>query len=145
MASVLSGQTKQIHQVERLTPPMLKTNNLETNKSKTEKCNINVKKRNNESWNWKKCKYVGSRLDTKTDKMEIKILMTTNYAILENFFRSKHISKKLKIKLFTTHIECIFLYNSELWTLTKTQQIDSFHPGMLRKVIGIHWPERTGI
>ena len=54
-----------------------------------------------------------------------------------------HISEELKIKLFTTHIECILLYSSELWTLTKTleQQIDSFHCGMLRNVIGIHWPE----
>ena len=40
-ASVLSG--------EQLIPPMLKTNNLEINKTKTEKYNINIKKRSDES------------------------------------------------------------------------------------------------
>ena len=99
MTSVLSG--------ERLVPPILKTNNLEINKSKTEKYIINVKKRSLESL--KKCKYLGSRLDTITGIMQIKILMITNYNILENLFKSKYISDGLKIKLFTTHIECINL------------------------------------
>ena len=45
--------------------------------------------------------------------------------------------------MFKTHLESIFLYNSELWTITKTQekQIDSYHRWMLRKIIGIKWPE----
>ena len=57
---------------------MLNKNNLEINKSKIEK------KRNDELW--KKCKYVGSRIDTKTDILPRKIMMTTNYNILENLF-----------------------------------------------------------
>ena len=122
---------------------MLKINNLEINKSKTKKKhNINVRKRNDESW--KKCKYLGSRLDTKTDIMQRKILTTTNYNILDYLLKSKHIPEKLEMKLFITHTECIFLYSSEQGTLTKNleQQIDSFHRRMLRKVIGIHWSER---
>ena len=51
MTSVLSGQMNQkIHQVEKLTSLVLKTNNLEINKSKTEKYDINVKKINSKSW-----------------------------------------------------------------------------------------------
>ena len=76
--------------------------------------------------------------------MQGKILTITSYNILEYLFKSKKISEKLKIKLFTTHIECIILYNSEQATLKKAleQQIDSFHRRMVRKVIGIHWPKR---
>lgn len=38
----------------------------------------------------------------------------------------------------------MFLYNSELWTLTETleQQIDNFYRIILQKVIGIRWPEQ---
>ena len=50
----------------------------------------------------------------------------------------------MKLKLFGTHLESIFLYNSELWTLTKSleEQIDSYHRRQLRKVIDIRWPEK---
>ena len=140
--SFIRSDQARISQVERLIPPMLETNNRQINKSKTEKYHINVERRNDDSW--KKCKYLGSRLDTTTDITQRKALMTANYNTLGHIFISKHVSEKLKLKLFTTHIECIFLYNSELWTLTKTleQQIDSFHRRILRKVIGIRWLER---
>ena len=84
---------------------MLNINNLEINKSKTEKYHINVKKRNKKSW--KKCRYLGSRLHIKTDIIQRKILMTMKYNILEKPFRSKCISKELKIKLLTIYIESI--------------------------------------
>ena len=49
MTSVRSDEPK-IHQVEKLTSLMLKTINLEINKSKTEKHDINLKKINSKSW-----------------------------------------------------------------------------------------------
>ena len=76
--SFIRSDEGKIHEVERFIPPMLNKNNLEINKSKIEK------KRNGELW--KKCKYVGSRIDTKTDILQRKIMMTTNYNILENVF-----------------------------------------------------------
>ena len=76
--SFIRSDEGKTHEVERFIPPMLNTNNLEINKSKIEK------KRNDELW--KKCKCVGSRIDTKTDIIQRKILMTTNYNILENLF-----------------------------------------------------------
>ena len=66
---IMSYKTK-IHQVEQRIPAILKTNVLEINKSKKEKYNINLKKRNDESW--KKSKCLGSQLDTKTDIMKRK-------------------------------------------------------------------------
>ena len=121
---------------------MLKKNNLEINKSKTEKYHINIENKNDE--NWKKCKYLGSRLDTVTDIKQRKILLNTNYSTLQKCFESKHVSEEIKLRLFTTHLESIFLYNSELWTMTKSneEQIDSYHRRQLRKVIGIRWPNK---
>ena len=55
------------------------------------------------------------------------------------------------------YLSSIFLYNSELWTLTKTKEknIDSFHRRILRtSCLNIRWPkkisnaevyERTGV
>ena len=48
--SFIRSDEPKIHQVEKLTSLMLKTNNLEINKSKTEKYDINVKKINSKSW-----------------------------------------------------------------------------------------------
>ena len=44
--------------------------------------------------------------------------------------------------MFKAYVESIFLYNSELWTLTKTleDKIDSFQRRLLRKVIRVNWP-----
>ena len=66
---IMSYKTK-IHQVEQLIPTILKTNILEINKSKKEKYNINLKRRNRKSW--KKSKCLGSQLNTKTDIMKRK-------------------------------------------------------------------------
>ena len=42
------------------------------------------------------------------------------------------------------YISTIFLYNSELWSLTLTEEkrIDSFHRRILRKAINRAWPKR---
>ena len=55
----------------------------------------------------------------------------------------KRIGTDLKVRNFNTFSGSIFLYNSELWTLTETQQqqIDSFHRRLLRRVIDIRWPK----
>ena len=47
-------------------------------------------------------------------------------------YNSKYLTLPLKIRHFRVFAECIFLYNSELWTTTKTindnnKTLDSFH------------------
>ena len=58
-------------------------------------------------------------------------------------YKSKRINTELKIRTFNTYTVSIFLYNSELWTLTETLQntIDAFHRKLLRRVINIRWPK----
>ena len=64
---------------------------------------------------------------------------------LQKYFTSRYLSIKSKMKYFSTYIDPIFLYNSELWTANNTtnNEIDSFHRRMLRKAINKTWPKNT--
>ena len=92
----------------------------------------------------KKCKYLGSLLDTEHDISRRKILATTAYNQLKQIFESKKVQIPTKVRLLKSHIESIFLYNSELWTLTKKLEntINVFQRNLLRKVLNIKWPNK---
>ena len=55
------------------------------------------------------------------------------------------ITIKLKSKIFNSTIKPIFLYNSELWALSKSEenQIYSFQMRHLRYMLCIKWPEKN--
>ena len=60
------------------------------------------------------------------------------------YFNKKKLSVKIKCRLFNTYVASIFLYNSEIWTLTESleKQIDAFHRKLLRTaVLNIRWPK----
>ena len=61
---------------------------------------------------------------------------------LENILNSKYVSEVIRLRIFKAYVESIFLYNSELWTITKTleDKIDSFQRRLLHKVIRVYWP-----
>ena len=92
---------------------------------------------------WKKCKLLGSLLDTVSDIERRKTLALNSLQHFEHIYKSKRISIKLKIRTFNIYTASIFLFNSELWTLTETLQdsIDSFQRRLLRRVINIRWPK----
>ena len=67
-------------------------------------------------------------------------------------FNSK-LTIKNKIRIFNAYIESIFLYNAELWTLTKkkkkkkkkkklAEDINIFQRSLLRKIFKIAWPKK---
>ena len=118
----------------------LQERNLKVNNTKTEKyC---IKRKGPEDW--KKCKYLGSILDTENDIIRRKILASSAYNKLKHILESKRLSMNIKIRTFNSFVGSIFLYNSELWTLTKQQEqkIDSFQRTLLRRIKGIRWPEK---
>ena len=90
---------------------------------------------------WKKCKLLGSLLDTVSDIERRKTLALNSLQHFEHIYKSKRISIKVKIRTFNTYTPSIFLFNFELWTLTETLQgsIDSFQHRLLRRVINIRW------
>ena len=68
---------------------------------------------------WKKCKLLGSLLDTEKDINRRKILAIDAFKTLNTIFDSRKISNAVKIRTFNAYVASVFLYNSELWTLAK--------------------------
>ena len=128
----------QINQVERVLPSMLSEEGLFINKSKTEKYHISKCS----DTKWKSSKYLGSLIGTEEDIKRRKGLTHVYYHALESILKNKLVSEPVRIRIFKAYIDSIFLYNSELSTLTNTleRSIDSFHRRLLRKVIHVTWP-----
>ena len=85
------------------------------NESKTEDYEI-IRQGNEKS---KNCKLLGSLLDTEKDINRRKILAIDAFKTLNTIFDSRKISNAVKIRTFNAYVASVFLYNSELWTLTK--------------------------
>ena len=58
--------------------------------------------------------------------------------MLNNFFKNKNISKKLKLRLKNTIINKTLTYASETWTLTKRdrKQLNIFERKVYRRILG---------
>ena len=88
---------------------------------------------------WKKCKILGSLLDTNEDIKRRKQLANNAMRKLQHIFKNNRLNIKTKVRIFSACVKSIFLYNLELWTLTKTAEnkIDSYHRRLLRRAINI--------
>ena len=93
--------------------------------------------------NGKKCKLVGSKLDSKEDIKHRKSLAHSAFNKWASILCSTKTSKNYKIRLFSAFIESIFLYNSELWGLTKKDEgeIDILQRNFLRKMFNYRFTE----
>ena len=130
-----------IEHIKQTVPKKLRSRNLIINDSKTEQYEI---KRNGEN-KWKKCKYLGTLLDTNEDIKRRKRLATVAFHKLKFILKSKRTSILLKTRIFTAFITSIFLYNSELWTLNNKLEhnIDVFHRSLLRQMLKINWTHKV--
>ena len=93
---------------------------------------------------WKKCKLLGSKLDTDEDIKRRKGLAVSVIKEKKDTFNG-NLDFVTKMRIFNCYVTAIFLYNSELWTLTETKlkAIDAFHRKLLRSaVLNIRWPAR---
>ena len=98
----------------------------------------------NKTPDWRDCKLLGSKLDTEKDINRRKGITIDSMQKYKQTYKSRHLSIKTKVRTFNVFAASIFLYNSELWTITiKTANgIDSFHRRMLRQAINIRWPKK---
>ena len=137
--SWISNADHKIEDVKKRIPNQLESFNLHVNETKTEEHRI--KRGGND--NWKKCKYLGTLLDTNSDISRRKCLAILALNKLKIAFNSK-LTIKNKIRIFNAYIESIFLYNAELWTLTKklAEDINIFQRSLLRKILKIAWPKK---
>ena len=93
---------------------------------------------------WKKCKYLGSMLDTNEDMKRRKSLALMSFNKLKYVLEDRKLSLEIKIQTLNALVKSVFLYNSELWTLTKKDEkkIDAFQRNLLRKIMNIKWPNK---
>ena len=128
-----STSKSEIDQTKATVPGQLNVYNLHVNEKKTEEYTVPDTKpiRGNDSW--RKCKLLGSLLDTKEDIKRRKMISINTMKENRHVYNSKYLTLSHKIRHFTVFTDCIFLCNCELWTTTKTinDNIDSFH-GQLR-------------
>ena len=112
--SWISTSSGEINKVRKTVPPKLKQRNLTINEEKTELYRVS----RTGSTNWKKCKYLGTLLDTEEDIKRRKGLAISAFNQLKQFLESKRATTITKMRIFNAYVCPIFLYNSELWTLT---------------------------
>ena len=141
--SMLCTDLGVLSDVKRETLCHLKQRNLKVNDSKTEEYTI----KRNGSDQWKRCKLVGSLLDTSEDIKRRKQLANNAFCKLKVVLLSKKISTSVKLRVFKCYIESIFMYNAETWGLTSTQEneIDTFQRKLLRIILGIRWSANNWI
>ena len=63
---------------------------------------------------------------------------------LWKLWKKNKLTLKKKVRLFNAYILPILLYNCGTWSLTKTDEsaLNSFHRRLLRRVVGIFWPDK---
>ena len=104
------------HEVEffkKNIPEYLAPRNLMINPTKTEEYEIHK-----ETDEWKKCRYLGSLLDSEEDMKRRRLLAKISYDKIRPALEDKKLDNEIKISIFNTMISSVFLYNSEIWTTT---------------------------
>ena len=68
----------------------------------------------------------------------------TAFQQLRNVWVSKHLTNKLKIKIYNATIKPVLLYGAETWraSVTNIKKLQSFTNNCLRRILGIHWPDK---
>ena len=135
---ITSNSPHLLHQIKAEIPPKLQARNLTINPTKTEE--YEIKRGGDESW--KKCKYLGSMIDTEADISRRKNLSNIAMNKLQDIFKHKRLHHRQKLRIFNALVASIFLYNSELWTVNKSinKSIDSYQRRLLRVVLNIIYP-----
>lgn len=120
-------------------PGKLEIRNLSINTSKTEEYEIS-----RENDKWKKCKYLGSLLDTEEDINRRKQITRATYKKVQPALEDKYLPLHIKMEIFRTVVSSVFLYNSEVWTVTNNMQekLDTFQRNLLRQTLKIRYPRK---
>ena len=139
---MLSTSKDEINLTKVTVPGQLHAYNLHVNEHKTEEYTVPDATPIRGKDSWRKCKLLGSLLDTKEDIERRKMITMSTMKENSHVYNSKYLTLSQKIRHFRVFAECIFLYNCELWTTTKTinDSIDYFHRRQLRYALGIKYP-----
>ena len=66
----------------------------------------------------------------------------TAFLLLRTVWRSKEISLRTKLRIFSTNVKTVLMYGAETWRVTKniTDKTQAFVNRCLRYILGIRWP-----
>ena len=83
-------------------------------------------------------------MNTTEDIKRRKQLANAEYCKIKYILEDRRTTLKIKIRTLDAYVGSIFLYNSELWTVTQDlkDQIDVIKRNFLRIILGIRWPEK---
>ena len=146
-----NGDYHIIENIKNKIPNILRERGLIINDDKTEEYKIKytpIPKKNEiynkKDWEWKKCKILGSLIDTTEDFRRRKSLALYNFQNLQDIWNNTKITIHLKHRIFNSLIKPIFMYNSEIWSPSKKMetQINQFHRRLLRYMINVKWPKK---
>ena len=107
-----------IDEIKQRVPKILTNKNLIVNEDKTEEYVIS----RTSNLEWKKCRYLGSLLGNKEDINGRMPLACVAFKKNKKSLCSKDVSLSVRLRRFQALITPIFLYNSEIWTLSKKRQ-----------------------
>ena len=139
--SELDSNKMKIEEKLKTLPQILSKNGLLVNDDKTEIYEIS----RTQDATWKKCKLLGTLLDTTEDIKRRKGLAIDAIKTLQHIFKNKNIWTSSKSQAFDAYVSSVFLYNACTWTLTATdeEKIDAFQRKILRiNVLNITWPKK---
>ena len=133
-----------ISNIKKTVPQKLVNFNLHINETKTEEYTAPDCPNTETKDSWKKCKLLGSMLDTKEDIKRRKSLVNNAMKKYRNTYKSKYLSMEQKIRHFNMYIQSVMLYNCELWSMNETlnKSIDAFQRRKLRHAINVLWPRK---
>ena len=132
-------EISELENIEKTIPGTLSTRNLLVNETKTEKYHISRTSENS----WRNCKLVGSKLGKEEDIAYRKSLAIASFQKLKPILLDKRLYTGRKIQIFQSLVESIFLYNCELWGLTKQEEesIDIIQRRFLRQIFQFRFTE----
>ena len=88
-------------------------------------------------------KYLGAWMhSTEMDVKQQKAAAWRACSKLSNIWKSS-LSRPLKLRLFSTTMESVFLYGCVAWTITPklAKEIEGCYTRMLRTVLNVHWKQ----
>jgi len=89
--------------------------------------------------------YLGSDIDSEGYSYSGYRIAGSIMAQLDNVWRQQRLRLSTKLRIYTSLVQSVVLYDSETWTMRKvdSDRIKSFHMQALRRILGIRWYDKV--
>ena len=94
---------------------------------------------------WRSIRQLGSLMGGAEDiDRRISLASQAYGSMFSLWLRRKHVSERSRLKLYSSLVLPVLLYNCETWGVTQAvfQRLDCFHRRQLRNLVGVRYPDR---